>query len=80
MIDVKKAANYIKKCRNFDGSFGGMYIQDYIVFFSPDAESHGAYVFCCVGTLYLCEDLSFNIDELAMWIHERQTSKGGYYL
>ncbi|CAD8089400.1 unnamed protein product [Paramecium primaurelia] len=67
LIDIKKAASYIKKCRNFDGSFGGI----------PDAESHGAYVFCCVGTLYLCEDLTFNIDELSMWIHERQTSKGG---
>ena len=69
MIDVKKAASYIKKCRNFDGSFGGMYIK--YINIRPDAESHGAYVFCCVGTLYLCEDLSFNIDELAMWIHER---------
>lgn len=39
--------------------------------FSPDAESHGAYVFCCVGTLFLCEEMTFNIDELAMWIHER---------
>lgn len=44
----------------------------------PDAESHGAYVFCCVGTLFLCEEMTFNLDELAMWIHERQTTKGGY--
>jgi geranylgeranyl transferase type-2 subunit beta len=22
-IDVKKACNYVLKCRNFDGSFGG---------------------------------------------------------
>lgn len=25
LIDIKKAAGFIKKCRNFDGSFGGMY-------------------------------------------------------
>lgn len=42
-----------------------------IIIIRPDAESHGAYVFCCVGTLYLCEEMTFNIDELAMWIHER---------
>jgi geranylgeranyl transferase type-2 subunit beta len=40
-INVKKAAEYVLKCRNFDGSFGGI----------PDAESHAAYVFCCVGAL-----------------------------
>jgi len=40
-IDTSRAANYVLSCRNFDGSFGGI----------PDAESHGAYVFCCVGTL-----------------------------
>lgn len=40
-INVQKLAEYILRCKNFDGSFGGI----------PDAESHAAYVFCCVGTL-----------------------------
>jgi geranylgeranyl transferase type-2 subunit beta len=40
-VDSEKAAEYVLSCRNFDGSFGGI----------PDAESHAAYVFCCVGTL-----------------------------
>lgn len=40
-IDIRKAAEYVLSCKNFDGSFGGI----------PDAESHAAYVFCCVGTL-----------------------------
>lgn len=40
-IDAKMAADYVLRCRNFDGSFGGI----------PDAESHAAYVFCCAGTL-----------------------------
>lgn len=62
LIDVKKAAEYIKRCHNFDGAFGGQ----------PDAESHGAYVFCCVGTLWLCDEMeSFDHEELSMWLHER---------
>ena len=40
-INKEKAVEYVLSCRNFDGSFGGI----------PDAESHAAYVFCCVGTL-----------------------------
>lgn len=40
-INKQKAADYVLKCRNFDGSFGGI----------PDAESHAAYVFCCTGAL-----------------------------
>ena len=40
-INIDTATNYILRCKNFDGSFGGI----------PDAESHAAYVFCCVGTL-----------------------------
>ena len=53
-IHVDKACQYVLKCRNFDGSFGGI----------PDMESHGAYVFCAVGSLkiggYLGE-LTFTI-------------------
>lgn len=40
-VDVEKAVEFILKCRNFDGGFGGM----------PLMESHAAYVFCCVGAL-----------------------------
>lgn len=59
LIDVPKAAEYVLSCRNFDGSFGGI----------PNAESHGAYVFCCVGTLKIAGYMqSFDIDELARWL------------
>lgn len=47
LVDVKKAAEYVISCLNFDGSFGGM----------PGAESHGAYVFCCVGALKIANHL-----------------------
>ena len=38
-VDVEKACDFVLRCRNFDGAFGGM----------PDMESHAAYVFCCLG-------------------------------
>ena len=69
LIDVPKAADYVLSCKNFDGSFGGI----------PGAESHGAYVFCCVGTLKIAGYMeSFDVDELARWLCERQTTKGGF--
>jgi geranylgeranyl transferase type-2 subunit beta len=63
-INQDKAAEYVLKCKNFDGSFGGI----------PDAESHAAYVFCCVGTLKILgkTDL-FDQELLAKWLCERQT-------
>ena len=68
-INVNKACEYVLRCKNFDGSFGGV----------PDAESHSAYVFCCVGTLAIAGKLDlFDKNELAMWLVERQTSKGGF--
>lgn len=46
-------------CKNFDGSFGGI----------PDAESHAAYVFCCVGTLKITGFMnSFDQEILAKWL------------
>lgn len=44
LIDVEKAIEFVLKCRNFDGGFGGV----------PLMESHAAYVFCCVGALAVC--------------------------
>ena len=41
MIDVSLASEFVLKCNNYDGSFGGL----------ADMESHGAYVFCAVGAL-----------------------------
>ena len=68
-IDKKKAAEYVLNCKNFDGSFGGI----------PDAESHAAYVFCCVGTLKITGyGDSFDHELLAKWLCERQTDKGGF--
>lgn len=68
-VDKHKAAEYVLSCRNFDGSFGGI----------PDAESHGAYVFCCVGTLKITGYIdSFDQELLAKWLCERQTNKGGF--
>ena len=47
LIDVDQAADFVLLCQNFDGSFGGQ----------PDAESHSAYVFCCVGALAIADRL-----------------------
>jgi geranylgeranyl transferase type-2 subunit beta len=47
LIDKESAVDFVLQCRNFDGGFGG----------EPLMESHAAYVFCCVGTLGICEAL-----------------------
>lgn len=61
-IDVKKASEYVLRCKNFDGGFGG----------SPDTESHGAYVFTGVGALTIAGYLdAFDKDELGFWLSER---------
>jgi geranylgeranyl transferase type-2 subunit beta len=68
-INQEKAKEFVLRCKNFDGSFGGI----------PDAESHGAYVFCCVGTLKILGQVdSFDQELLAKWLCERQTEKGGF--
>jgi len=62
MINVDKGVDYVLSCQNYDGSFGGM----------PDAESHSAYVFCCVGTLAIAGCLEdINLDKLGRWLLER---------
>jgi geranylgeranyl transferase type-2 subunit beta len=45
-INVEKTRDFILSCQNIDGAFGGM----------PGAESHAAYVFCCVGVLKMLGD------------------------
>jgi len=56
-------------CQNIDGAFGGM----------PGAESHAAYVFCCVGALkMLGEDDKLDKDKLGLWLSRRQTLGGGF--
>lgn len=40
-MDDELASEFVLKCGNYDGSFGGL----------ADMESHGAYVFCAVGCL-----------------------------
>jgi geranylgeranyl transferase type-2 subunit beta len=58
-INIDQAADYVLRCKNFDGSFGGI----------PDAESHAAYVFCCVGTLkILGKTHLFDQELLAKWL------------
>lgn len=46
-VNVEATVQFILKCANFDGGFGGM----------PLMESHAAYVFCCVGTLAIAKAL-----------------------
>ena len=45
----------------------------------PAAESHAAYVFCCVGSLKILgfEDL-IDRDKLGLWLSRRQTLQGGF--
>jgi len=47
LIDKVKARDFVLRCYNSDGGFGGM----------PGAESHAAYVFTAVGTLKILQDL-----------------------
>lgn len=46
-INVRKAAQYIMKCRNLDGGFGSCI----------GAESHAGQVFCCIGALAIAKSL-----------------------
>ena len=42
-------------------------------------ESHGAYVFCAVGSLKILDRLDLiDKEKLGMWLSERQTVKGGF--
>lgn len=60
-IDCQKAKEYVLSCQNIDGGFGGQ----------TDMESHGAYVFCAVGTLGILEALDEIQDGLPEWLVER---------
>jgi len=45
----------------------------------PGAESHAAYVFCCIGSLKIlgCIDI-IDRDKLGHWLSRRQTLSGGF--
>ncbi|KAI8869239.1 terpenoid cyclases/Protein prenyltransferase, partial [Ramicandelaber brevisporus] len=77
-VDVELAVRFIMQCRNLDGGFGAV----------PDAESHAAQVFCCVGALAIAGKLEAELlvaerpgftraDTLAWWLAERQLPEGG---
>ena len=66
---MDKAVKFVLSCHNFDGGFGGM----------PNAESHAAYVFCCVGALAIAGALNkFDKGALSYWLSRRQTAMGGF--
>lgn len=68
-INVEKARDFVLNCHNIDGGFGGM----------PGAESHAAYVFCCMGALkILGDDELVDKDKLGLWLSRRQTQQGGF--
>jgi geranylgeranyl transferase type-2 subunit beta len=58
----------VLRCHNFDGGFGAV----------PEAESHAAQVFCCVGALSITKSLHYiDVDLLGWWLCERQCDSGG---
>lgn len=60
---------YINKCFNLDGGFGGM----------PNAESHAAYTFCSIGAINLLGYISeFNFQWTLWFLAKRQTPQGGF--
>ena len=64
LIDKIKARDYVLRCVNIDGAFGGV----------PGAESHAAYVFCSVGALKILGDVELiDRDKLGAWLCNRQT-------
>mmetsp|Transcript_32086 Transcript_32086/g.42787 ORF Transcript_32086/g.42787 Transcript_32086/m.42787 type:complete len:407 (-) Transcript_32086:148-1368(-) len=68
IVDVKKAAEYVASCKNFDGGFGCV----------PGAESHAGQIFCCVGALSIAQSLHLlDADLLSWWLAERQCDSGG---
>ncbi|CAM9418899.1 unnamed protein product, partial [Phaeothamnion confervicola] len=68
LIDVDRAAEFVGRCRNFDGGFGCV----------PGTESHAGQVFTCVGALAIAERLDLLDEELlGWWLCERQCDSGG---
>jgi geranylgeranyl transferase type-2 subunit beta len=62
LIDQNKTAEYVLRCKNFEGAFGAI----------PDAESHAAYTFCAVGALAVLDRLdAIDADELGLWLMQR---------
>lgn len=68
-IDIDKAVEFVLACNNqIDGGFGC----------KPGSESHSAYVYCCVGSLGIANQLHrFDKDQLGVWLSERQLPSGG---
>jgi len=71
-LDVSAAIKYIHRCRNFDGGFG----------LGPNAESHAAMVFTCLGALAISKQLHIPenkdwLDTCGWWLCERQLPNGG---
>ncbi|KAF1742779.1 hypothetical protein MXB_542, partial [Myxobolus squamalis] len=68
-IDKVKCVSYIQSCLNFDGSYGAV----------TGAESHGAQVYCCVGSLILLGQRHLiKYGALGVWLCERQCLSGGF--
>lgn len=62
LINRKAARDFLLRCRNIDGAFGGM----------PGAESHAAYVFTAVGALKMLGDIDLiDTDKLGLWLSQR---------
>jgi geranylgeranyl transferase type-2 subunit beta len=62
LIDRTKARDFLLRCKNIDGAFGGV----------PEAESHAAYVFCSVGALKILGDVDLiDKDKLGLWLSRR---------
>lgn len=68
-IDVDSAIEFVMSCNNeIDGGFGS----------KPGSESHSAYVYCCVGSLAIANQLHrIDIEQLGTWLSQRQVSSGG---
>jgi geranylgeranyl transferase type-2 subunit beta len=59
LIDKVKARDFVLRCKNIDGAFGGV----------PGAESHAAYVFTGVGALKILGDVDLiDCDKLGEWL------------
>jgi len=67
-VDVDAAAEFVGRCRNFDGGYGCV----------PGAESHAGQVFTCVGALSIAHRLDLcDTELLGWWLSERQCDAGG---
>ncbi|OHT06841.1 Protein farnesyltransferase subunit beta [Tritrichomonas foetus] len=59
---------YVLSCNSYDGGFGPV----------PGVESHGGYVHCAVGAMYLLHQLDrLNLNSLMRWIAMRQMEYSG---